>query len=537
MGKARIVSGGEDGLYNVEVLVNRDRIDAELEWLAQKLAELNAELSALDAELEVARGDLAQAAADVDEKIAAHGGGVLPDVEAELTALARASGEVQKLEADRAVLLFRIMQLEARQKMLESVPADPTQQAWCADYTDDLEAGAEVGTIELPGEGVVGEFAEWRRLLIRPGYTDAAVYNYTRDGQLHHRIGMSSAQAYFNAAILPGWQKWEPLHRIGVIASVNTDEDTCTLNLQSEDSSANALLIDPPTNTLTLEDVPIEYMNCHSVVFEEGDRVLVEFEDRDWAKPRVIGFEKEPKRCYIIMAYNLGFRYIQRFFDDADPSGYPSKPAELWRNRGVTEVVVKLWGGDGQALLYDTRLAEVESAEVISEMPPFSAIGILERDEIIKGSFMVPTTTFNRNTGPTEDAPNYPIEVPWVGTKEVGSATYPNNKPSDPFNLEPESLEVTFRQYRAQSFQFYERGTFARVYWSTQVDTEQLAGQVTVTCDLEDFPETIGWNDVTYTRAVFVNFVPFDFNNDRGESDQWQLDRICIRYDAQAGGE
>ena len=40
MGKGRIVSGGEGGYYTIEVLHNRDRIDAEIEWLKQRIPEL-----------------------------------------------------------------------------------------------------------------------------------------------------------------------------------------------------------------------------------------------------------------------------------------------------------------------------------------------------------------------------------------------------------------------------------------------------------------------------------------------------------------
>ena len=40
MGKGRIVSGGTDGYYTIEVLHNRDRIDAEIEWLKQRIPEL-----------------------------------------------------------------------------------------------------------------------------------------------------------------------------------------------------------------------------------------------------------------------------------------------------------------------------------------------------------------------------------------------------------------------------------------------------------------------------------------------------------------
>ena len=58
MGKALIVGGGEDGYYTVEVLHNRDRIDAEIEWLKQiipELEKLENELSDQIATLEAER--------------------------------------------------------------------------------------------------------------------------------------------------------------------------------------------------------------------------------------------------------------------------------------------------------------------------------------------------------------------------------------------------------------------------------------------------------------------------------------------------
>lgn len=297
MGKARIVSGGEDGRYWVELLHNRDRIDAELADLTQRLTDLQAELDALEAEREPLVAERNWIATDIDEAVASAEDGDVPDVEALLVELAQVSAKIQALDARIAMLKGRILVARKRQQMLQAVPENPTQEAWCADLTEDL--AGEVATVEVPAEGIVGQFLTWRRMQIRPGFFDRAAYLKPRDGQMFHRQGMSPEQAYFSAAILPGVQRWRPQYRIGTLVSVDQGNDTCSLNLQSEDSSAQGLIIDPPViNTLTLSGVPIEYMDCNAMPFEVGDRVLVEFQDRDWAQPRVIGFEKEPKGCF-----------------------------------------------------------------------------------------------------------------------------------------------------------------------------------------------------------------------------------------------
>ena len=295
MGKGRIVSGGEDGLYTVELLHNRDRIERELEFLAARLTEMQAELDALNAEREVLDADRAWIATQIDTAVANTEEGEIPDVEALLVKLAQVSAQIQQQDVRIGMLKGRMLEATKRQEQLESVPEDPQQQAWCADFTEDLTG--DVATVEVPAEGVVGQFATWRRVQIRPGFSGRATYNAARDGQMHHRIGQVGYQAYFNAAILPGVQRWRPQYRIGVITSIDRNTDTCSLTIQGEDSSAQSLIIDPPDLQYAKSNVPIEYMDCNSDPFEEGDRVLVEFQGRDWDQPKVIGFESAPREC------------------------------------------------------------------------------------------------------------------------------------------------------------------------------------------------------------------------------------------------
>jgi len=296
MGKGRIVSGGEEGLYTVELLHNRERIEAEIAQLTQLIAELDAEL----AELETERNELIAARdaiiAQIDAAIAAAvAEDETPDVEDLLTELAQASAAVQAQDVRIALVQGRRLEAVKRKDVLDAVPNDPVQSAWCADFTEDLSG--EVATVEVPAEGIVGQFATWRRVQIRPGYSGRAAYSASRDGQMFHREGQVGYQVYYNAALLPGVQRWKPQYRIGTISTIDYEADTCTITIQAEDSSAQSLIIDPPDLQYIKTGVPIEYMECDSDVFEAGDRVLVEFQGRDWSSPKVIGFESNPREC------------------------------------------------------------------------------------------------------------------------------------------------------------------------------------------------------------------------------------------------
>ena len=65
MGKGRIVSGGTDGLYTVELLHNRDRIDARLAVLEGRIPEKEAEIEALETERAEVEGRLDAAVAQL----------------------------------------------------------------------------------------------------------------------------------------------------------------------------------------------------------------------------------------------------------------------------------------------------------------------------------------------------------------------------------------------------------------------------------------------------------------------------------------
>ena len=289
MGKGRIISHEGDGQYIVAILHDRAAVDAELAQLAIDIAEIQNLKSELDDKLAEAKDAHEAALTALNEAIATRDddGNIDRKVVTEKTVSAVTAEQVYRIaKIDVNECAGRLVDAQQRQAELQALPDEPEVTAWCADYS--LELTGEVATAEVPGEP--------RAVLVRPGFEDDAQWMPERDGQLVHRAGMQSHQVYFNAAILPGWQKWKPTYRLGEITAL--DAGTADVLLDADTSSANEIPIDPPDGR-QLSQVPIEYMDCDAIAFEVGDRVLVQFDSQDPEQAKVIGFESDPRPCQI----------------------------------------------------------------------------------------------------------------------------------------------------------------------------------------------------------------------------------------------
>lgn len=293
MGRATVLSGGAEGLYTVRLdfgKAQRDarvaKLDARLVTLAAQIAEMEAGLAEVEAQVAEAQ----QAATDAVDAYALamqadpqnEANKALADhVNALIAALYERAKRLDILRGPLDLLKAEQAQLQADRVALLAVKVEVVQQAWCADYTEN--ASGEVATVEVPGEP--------QAVVLAPGGRDPVA----ADGVLRARGLMSPAQAYYNAAMLPGWQRWMPTFRAGTLLGKDDTAQTATVVLDEAQSSAAGL--DVMQGALVLTDVPVQYMTCHARAFEVGDRVLVALEGGDWAQPKVVGFLEHPRAC------------------------------------------------------------------------------------------------------------------------------------------------------------------------------------------------------------------------------------------------
>lgn len=171
-----------------------------------------------------------------------------------------------------------------------------TRQAWTVTHYltsslihDDLALSVPYESIEIDGTPA---------LIVLSGDPFSAVSAPERS-RVVARQTMSPEQAFFNAAILPGWQKFKPTYRWGTVTGVNFDDDTIDVELAPTSSTGQRLEINQADN---LAAVPLFYPG-NVYAFAVADRVVVQFLSQDWNSPRVIGFLDTPRNGRITFSY------------------------------------------------------------------------------------------------------------------------------------------------------------------------------------------------------------------------------------------
>lgn len=208
---------------------------------------------------------------------------------------------VEKLERDS-----RISELEGLKESLLETEID----AWCCTYTHDLEVGAEVGTLDVPGD--YRQEATPRLTTMKRNTPQAHTVAWTErslniaptglggppHGKLRATETMEPVAVAYNLMLEPGHLKWRPRWRYGTITALDNNEHLCDVSL----TPISARRFDDETRpldlnaTAALQNVPIRYQPCGSWAFDVGDEVLVAFGgNRD--TPTVIGFRREPRDC------------------------------------------------------------------------------------------------------------------------------------------------------------------------------------------------------------------------------------------------
>lgn len=282
MGKATIVEEKGEGLYTVDLDYGSDEIQAKIDAALAENVEVQASIDDMLPRLVVAGNASRDADAAVNSLIDALAPGELTsqDLEAALELGIRSRRDYVALQDDLALLRARLASNSALIARLQAEPVTERRDAWCATYTEGAEG--VVGTIEVNGETlpqiIAPEAPQWT----------------ASDGVQKNRLAMSPVTTFLNSSLLPGWQKFAPTYRVGLISAIDQEADTCNVSLVAALSSAQSLDINRDEILL---GVPIEYLDCNSAVFQEGDRVVVQFTDQDWTQPKVIGFESNPRPC------------------------------------------------------------------------------------------------------------------------------------------------------------------------------------------------------------------------------------------------
>lgn len=292
MGKATIVSGGTDGLYTVKLDYGKAHKDAAIARINARLAVLAEEIPAATIKLSAQQAIEDAQKVVVEQSISAfvsvsktlprneaNVAKALQDHGKEAAKLMEEKGKTGPLRLALEILKDEQVGLQRELDRWLAIVVEEERDAWCADFTED--ATGSVATIDVPGESA--------QILIAP----SAPAPTASDGQLVAREVQAPGQVFWNAAVLPGWQMHMPTFRVGVITSMNPDE-TANVTLDEAKSSAQKLGINKVTE---LDAVPIEYMECNATVFEVGDHVVVQFDERDWSKPKIVGFASNPKAC------------------------------------------------------------------------------------------------------------------------------------------------------------------------------------------------------------------------------------------------
>lgn len=317
MGKARIVSGGTGGLYQIRIERDIARVQRRIDALTLARARLAAQIAeALS--VRAAAADallLATGAATAAWGVVAVAGP--DDYQQALRAAGEAEAATQKAVgvlalADSRIGLLRLddQAAEADIRRLQAIPEYITGPAWCADLTETLAPDTPVGLM-IPGD----ERAPGVSPVIRPGYGGAAAYSVERDGVLQPIASSTPWQAAQHLLRMPYRQRWKPRVRTAVITSI--DGDRCAVLLDDQRSTYQRLPTVPHTGDtpdgeagppVTLADVPIQYMSCNGAAFVVGDRVMVAFATQDWSSAKVVGFYSNPRPCSV-SAIEIRMRY------------------------------------------------------------------------------------------------------------------------------------------------------------------------------------------------------------------------------------
>ena len=346
MGRARIISEQGEGRYTIEIDYGSaertrrlERVDMRLyeltlrkTWQADLLADIEAGLPSLLSEMDalIAGYVAATKAVPRDPQNEA---AIKKQIDDKTVQLNKQRTLIQEARNALSLTELQYKSAELERGTLEQLNLVVEQGAWCADYTED--ATGTVATLEINGESGL--------TLIAPSAPAPAA----ADGVMVAREMQSPEQVFWNAAVLPGWQKWKPTYRTGTITALDYEADTASVTLDAATSSAQGLGIN---HAEVLDAVPVQYMTCNAGAFEAGDACVVQFTGQDQAAPKVVGFRDHPKSCFNVRVITAPYQSIQLYLDPDMPQRVTD--AAMWAATLAASITIQVrdLGGDWETL-------------------------------------------------------------------------------------------------------------------------------------------------------------------------------------------
>ena len=238
--------------------------------------------------------------------------------------IAELDDEVKRLQSELAVLTqqknakqLEIKSLRLKRDIYSNVNVENYYNVFCMHYKDletEIQSGDQIALVAInnetghictTAESVEGEI-EWAKWV--------------------PYILQDSKAAYYNAAILAGVQKDRPIYRKGTITNIDAANNRADVLPDQAFSSAQSLFVND--DNIDWTQIPVEYPVCGAGAFQDGDKVVVELIENDWANAKVIGFAENPRPCPEFWAA-VEIQAVYSFFALADPTPIPAEDKRL----------------------------------------------------------------------------------------------------------------------------------------------------------------------------------------------------------------
>jgi len=281
MGQCNVIANLGDGYYTAEIIKDEGNIDVLKEITEKAVSEAEGRVDDLSADLFLITNEIKVLVLAINTAIDTSSE---PITDIERAFINKLTNELAELSNKAGLLKEQIaltdILIQSKNKSLESfsdgVSAD-IRNIWCADLSDELEGGLH-GTLEVNRDN--------KTILIQPG-------GLAQSTKLQPTIASGPMTTAYNLAVLAAVQRDRPAYRVAVLSNLDKEKNTCTVVLNAAHSSQQNININ---KGLGYSGVEIDYMDCDAEAFEDGDNVIVQFQD---GTPVVIGFVSNPAFCTV----------------------------------------------------------------------------------------------------------------------------------------------------------------------------------------------------------------------------------------------